>query len=1168
MTIFEKRANVVRSSLTKEAIDAFQSCMESLTASSRESSTGSSQKEMIVRSLLASNWVNKYEVKVSQKFDSLPLIVGSTNILLADENSFTQDLRRDSSEIEKTFQKSLNASFEEYLEKQRKWAETDAVRDLEFEGDTLLKTLSAMCKQARKPLSKNLAELSAVTSQRWSAIEKRSKLVWESSLRWKLSTFTDDYGRRILLHQNQAFDTHEEARYDLMMGENRNHEENESNDLILQNELSDLMKRNAEALTSYDEIIALEDIDDDEGKGESDTKELGDADDDDDDYDDAIPNLNESSRSETLPTEPEILDVPEGESTFEESDEGGDEWARAFEWEDGETIVARFDEVMVVTLRYSFEGSLLLTTAGLYFHQIGNGTNVVSKQPSGLQKINRHWRLSGLKEVHGRRYMLRTQALELFFANGNEVFLNFLRGTKERNRFYAKLRNSCKVPILLSPKSLNPRVVFKKTKITEMWRKRKISNFDYLMALNRMAGRTFNDISQYPVFPWILNDYESDKIDLSDSRVYRDLSKPVGALNPDRLAILIERYQELESFGFSESEKFLYGSHYSSPGLVLHFMVRQEPFTSMAIDLQSGKFDCPDRLFFDLKESWKSCNTSSSDVKELIPELFTVPEVLQNSNHFPLGKTQKGLRVDDVGLPPWAKGSTHEFIRIHRLALESEYVSRNLQNWIDLVFGYKQRGIEAEKAWNIFHFLSYEGSVDLDKMKDEVDRVAAESHIQNFGQTPSQLILKNPHPSRYTPELSWKPLINNVANAVRLRCHTPSQQFGGKSGRGVGAVIKIHVNSDSLIAIYSDLKIGFFWWSPTSSTNRLQPDRLQLMPSRNLSYSRYVMKRGSAVPQTVGERTSPFAVGNWSFAISIGGYEKEQLRRRKTVVHSRLASAKDALYTDAFPLLVSCGYWDNTIKVHATDSWKLESSSTGGHRGTIRCIATGTDGGMLVTGGEDCTVRVWVLDHPELASVLSDGYTKTALGRQPKENQVLTCCQILFGHESPISCVALSSELEIVASGSIGGKVCIHNLLTGEFIRSFEPSTFKSKPNGKKDPEPVTKIVLEKHGRMVIEMGDNKLYTFTVNGVCLCSINTEEQLHDIKITGEVVVTGGENGHVYIRNLTTLKILSGLNLSKHGPIRCVNFTPEELNPLPQFLFIGSDNGMVSIVEQDS
>mmetsp|Transcript_8256 Transcript_8256/g.17836 ORF Transcript_8256/g.17836 Transcript_8256/m.17836 type:complete len:551 (+) Transcript_8256:741-2393(+) len=550
-----------------------------------------------------------------------------------------------------------------------------------------------------------------------------------------------------------------------------------------------------------------------------------------------------------------------------------------------------------------------------------------------------------------------------------------------------------------------------------------------------------------------------------------------------------------------------------------------------------------------------------------------MPEVFQNSNNFPLGKTQRGIVVNDVGLPPWAKGSAHEFVRIHRLALESEYVSSNLQNWIDLVFGYKQRGVEAEKAWNVFHFLSYEGSVDIDKMKDDVDRIATESHIQNFGQTPSQLIVNNPHPSRYGFELSWRPLINNVATAVRLRCHTPPQQFGGKSGRGAGAVLHVYVKADALIVVYSDLKVGFFWWFPKSATNRLKPDRLQPLPSRDLSYSRSVMQRGSAVPQTVGERTSPFAVGNWSFATTIGGYEKEQLRRRNTVIHSRLASAKEALYTDAAPLVVSCGYWDNTIKVHSTDVWKLEASDNGGHRGAIRCLAMGGDGGLFITGGEDCTCRIWVVDHPEMAAVLSDGYMQTALGRPPNANQILTCCLVLIGHESAISCVAMSSELDIAVSGSIGGRICIHTLRTGEFVRSFSPPTTTrtaTTPSTKdrQDAISVTKIVLEEHGRMVIQMSNCDLFTYTVNGICLCSVNAGEQIHDMKISGEVLVTGGENGHVYIWNLSTLKILSGMNLSKHGPIRCVNFTSADLNPIPQFLFIGSDDGMISIVEQDS
>lgn len=105
------------------------------------------------------------------------------------------------------------------------------------------------------------------------------------------------------------------------------------------------------------------------------------------------------------------------------------------------------------------------------------------------------------------------------------------------------------------------------------------------------------------------------------------------------------------------------GSHYSSPGIVLHYLIRQEPFTTMAIDLQSGRFDCPDRLFLGVGESWNGCLTSTSDMKELIPEFFCLPEMFLNTNKFPLGRTQSGRLVDDVVLPPWAKGSAHEFVR-------------------------------------------------------------------------------------------------------------------------------------------------------------------------------------------------------------------------------------------------------------------------------------------------------------------------------------------------------------------------------------------------------------------------------------------------------------------------------------------------------------------------
>ncbi len=40
-----------------------------------------------------------------------------------------------------------------------------------------------------------------------------------------------------------------------------------------------------------------------------------------------------------------------------------------------------------------------------------------------------------------------------------------------------------------------------------------------------VSGRTYNDLNQYAVFPWILTNYESPDLDLSLPSNYRDLSK-------------------------------------------------------------------------------------------------------------------------------------------------------------------------------------------------------------------------------------------------------------------------------------------------------------------------------------------------------------------------------------------------------------------------------------------------------------------------------------------------------------------------------------------------------------------------------------------------------------------------------------------------------------------
>jgi hypothetical protein len=92
-------------------------------------------------------------------------------------------------------------------------------------------------------------------------------------------------------------------------------------------------------------------------------------------------------------------------------------------------------------------------------------------------------------------------------------------------------------------------------------------------------------------------------------------------------------------------------------------------------------------------------------------------------------------------------GSAEEFVRLHREALESEHVSAHLHEWIDLVFGYKQRGPEAAAACNCFYYLTYENAVDTAGIEDPVERRAVEAQIADYGQTPRQLF-RRPHPKR------------------------------------------------------------------------------------------------------------------------------------------------------------------------------------------------------------------------------------------------------------------------------------------------------------------------------------------------------------------------------------------------------------------------------------
>lgn len=367
------------------------------------------------------------------------------------------------------------------------------------------------------------------------------------------------------------------------------------------------------------------------------------------------------------------------------------------------------------------------------------------------------WPLEQVSGFSDRMFLFQDVGFEIFFKDSRTLLVIFLDGPRRTaasqrlSSITLKMRTSDpgSSPASIIPKSLlrsrsSTSAVEKELQMAQRrWQNRELSNFGYLSILNQLSGRTPNDATQYPVFPWVLDDYVSEVLDLSSPNVFRDLTKPMGALTAERREAAETRYVNLGSVG---EEPFHYGTHFSSSMIVCHFNIRMQPFTSMFKTLQGGDWDLPDRLFTDIRRAYSSASHDiRGDVRELIPEFFTCPEFLENSSNLDFGISQTtGERIHNVKLPAWAKGDPLLFIVTHRRILESHYVSENLPAWIDLIWGCKQRDVDSV---NVFHPLSYEGAIDLDKITDDLERQATVGIIHNFGQTPKKLFT-SPHPPR------------------------------------------------------------------------------------------------------------------------------------------------------------------------------------------------------------------------------------------------------------------------------------------------------------------------------------------------------------------------------------------------------------------------------------
>lgn len=266
------------------------------------------------------------------------------------------------------------------------------------------------------------------------------------------------------------------------------------------------------------------------------------------------------------------------------------------------------------------------------------------------------------------------------------------------------------------------------------WVHGRVSNFRYLMELNRLVGRREGDPNYHPVLPWVVDftvpfgrfrDLRRSKFRLNKGDKQLDftyemtkeaLALAAAAANGGGAGGVVGDLGGSVGPGGAGPSDHLHVPHHISDVLsdITYYVykARQTPKSVLCSHVRSQWEPNEYPGSMERIQSWTP--------DECIPEFYSDPSIFRSIHP----------DMPDLDVPPWCK-SCEEFIEVHRCLLESREVSQNLHHWIDLTFGYKLSGKEAVKSKNVCLHL-----------------VDNHTHLTSYGVVQ---LFDQPHPPRLAP---------------------------------------------------------------------------------------------------------------------------------------------------------------------------------------------------------------------------------------------------------------------------------------------------------------------------------------------------------------------------------------------------------------------------------
>jgi hypothetical protein len=259
------------------------------------------------------------------------------------------------------------------------------------------------------------------------------------------------------------------------------------------------------------------------------------------------------------------------------------------------------------------------------------------------------------------------------------------------------------------------------------WQRGELSNFDYLMALNAMAGRRRGDSQYHPILPWVI-DFTSS------TGNWRDLTRTKYRIN---------KGDQMLDFTFQSPQNAHHVTEPLSETTYYIYLARRTPVDSLKKHV---------RAHYEPREY----PSSITRMYEWTPD-ECIPEFYDDENVF----VSMHDDMEDLELPTSWVTDRAEFIRLHRAALESGHVSRRLHHWIDLIFGYKLTGEAAISSKNVM-------------LVRDADRTMPSRY--GFVQ-----LFRDPHPQRFSSSTVPLPISSpNRGRPIDLSFYEESVRFASR----------------------------------------------------------------------------------------------------------------------------------------------------------------------------------------------------------------------------------------------------------------------------------------------------------------------------------------------------------------------------------------------------